>query len=347
MRFIDMIHQKAKESPRRIVVPECTNELMMRSTVRAARAGIADIIFVGDKSEIEAVAKKNGIDLAKITVVDVGDEAYREALLERYAALPDKIMGKKSVARRMSEQPLYTAMVMQAVGDADCTFAGLDTTTYEFILAASGIIGRSEGISVPSAFLVMEFEDFAGEQGNCFGMADGAINLEPSSEDLACIAISCCETYETLTGEAARCAMMSSSTCGSGAGAPIDRMRQAVELANAQRPELMIDGEFQADAAVNKRVAEKKVGRPSEVAGQANVLVFADAAACNIGTKLLQQFAKVRSYGPIYQGFKQPFLDCSRGDDEERIFDNVALCSVLAAHQHGEEASLRESTVSA
>lgn len=333
MAFIDTIHEKAKQNPQRIVVPECTNELMMSSTVKAGKAGIADIIFVGDRAEIEAVAKKNRIDLSGVTIADINDEVYKEQLVERFAALPDKIMGRKSVARRMSD-PLYMAMVMEAVGDADCTFAGLDTTTYEFILAANGILGRVEDVITPSAFLMMEFEDFEGGQGNCFGMSDGAICLEPTSEELACIAISCCDTFSTLTGQEARCAMTSSSTCGSGAGAPVDRMREAVELANVQRPDLLIDGEFQGDAAIDQRVADKKVKRPSKVAGRANVLVFPDAAACNIGTKLLQQFCRVRSYGPIYQGYKQPFLDCSRGDDEERILDNVALCSVLAAHQH-------------
>jgi phosphate acetyltransferase len=97
----------------------------------------------------------------------------------------------------------------------------------------------------------------------------------------------------------------------------------------------MIDGEFQADAAINARVAAKKVKRPSEVAGRADVLIFPDAAACNIGTKLIQQYANARSYGPIYLGFRQPFIDCSRGDTEERIFDNIALCGVMAANRRG------------
>lgn len=333
MSFIDSIHIQAKQNKKRVVVSECTNELMMRASVRAVQAGVADIIFVGNRGEIEAVALKCELDISGVAIIDVGDEAYKEQLVERYALLPNKPMGKKFVARRIGE-PLYMAMVMEAVGDADCTFGGLDTTTYEFILAASSIIGRADGVTTPSAFILMEIEGFSGEQGNCFGMSDGAICLEPTSEDLACIAISCCDTFSALMGRSARCALLSSSTDGSGSGAPIDRMREAVAIANEQRPELAIDGEFQADAAVNARVAAKKVKRPSEVAGRADVLVFPDAAACNIGSKLIQQYAKVRSYGPIYQGFRLPFLDCSRGDTEDTIFNNIALCSVLAAHQH-------------
>ena len=112
----------------------------MRASARAADAGIADIVFVGNRSEVEAVAKKNGIDLSAVTIVEADNGSYGEQLVERYAELPNKVVGKKFVARRIGE-PLYMSMVMEAVGDVDCTFAGLDTTTYEFMLAASSIIG--------------------------------------------------------------------------------------------------------------------------------------------------------------------------------------------------------------
>ncbi len=336
MGFIETIYDKARQNKQRVAIPECTNEIMMRAAVRAADAGIADVVFVGDGSEIEATAKESGIDLSAVTIVDVSNEAYREQLVERYAELPNKIMGKKSVARRMDE-PLYMALVMEAVGDVDCTFGGLDATTYEFILAASGIIGLAEGVTTPSGMLLVELEDFEGEQGNCLGMSDGAVCLEPTSEQLASIAISCCDTFSALLGREAHCAMLSYSTLGSGAGPAVDRVREAVDLARTQRPDLMIDGEFQADTAINRRVAAKKVKRPSEVAGRADVLVFPDVGACNIGSKLIQLLAKARCYGPVYQGFRLPVLDCSRGDTEERVFDNFAFCSVLAAHHHSKK----------
>lgn len=333
MAFIDTIYDKARQNKRRVAIPECTNEIMMRATLRAADAGIADLVLVGDRDEIEATARRVGADLSAVNVVDVRDETYRQRLVERYDELPGKVMGSKSVARRM-EEPLYLAMVMEAVGDVDCTFGGLDTTTYEFILAASGIIGLAEGVSTPSGMMLLEIEGFEGEQGTCLGMSDGAVCLEPTSEELASIAISCCETFAALMGREARCALLSHSTLGSGSGPAVDRVRAAVELAKTQRPDLMIDGEFQADAAISQRVAAKKVQRPSEVAGRADVLVFPDVGACNIGSKLVQLLAKARSYGPVYQGFRLPVLDCSRGDTEERVFDNIALCGVLAAYHH-------------
>ena len=336
MAFINAIYDRAMANPRRVAIPECTNEIMMRAAVRALEAGIAEIVFVGFRDEIEAAADEFGVGISAVTIVDARDEAYREQIVERYGELPNKVMGKKSVARRM-EDPLYMAMVMETVGDVDCTFGGLDATTYEFILAASGIIGLADGVSTPSGMMLLEIEDFEGEQGNCLGMSDGAVCLEPTSEELASIAISCCETFAALMGREARCALLSYSTCGSGAGPSVDRVREATELAKAQRPDLRIDGEFQADAAISQRVAAKKVTRPSEVAGRADVLVFPDVGACNIGSKLVQLLAKARSYGPVYQGFRLPVLDCSRGDTGERVFDNIALCSVLAAHHGGKK----------
>lgn len=331
MGFIDSIYDKARINKQRIAIPECTNEVMMRAAVRAAEAGIADIVFVGDRNEINTAAEQYGIVLSSISIAEMNDETYKKQLIERYSNLPNKIMGTKSVSRRMNE-PLYFSMVMEAVGDVGCTLAGLEATTYEVVLAASSIIGLADGTVTPSAFFVVELEDFDGEQGSCIGMSDGGITLEPNSAQLASIAISCCKSFTALMDRDARCAMLSYSTCGSGSGPSVDRVRDAVEIAKTQRPDLMIDGEFQADAALSLRVGAKKVKRDSEVAGKANVLVFPDIASCNIGSKLVQLLAKCNTYGPLLQGFRLPVCDCSRGDTEQRIFDNIAASGVLAAY---------------
>ena len=330
MAFIDNIYKKAKENKQRVVVPECTNPNMMRSAVKAAEDGLADVIFVGDAETCKKVAAENEIDLSKVKIADIYDTAYQEELVERYGQLPKKVLGKKSVAKRITT-PLYMALVMEAVGDADCTFGGLDTTTADFVMAAQGVLGLADGVKAPSGMLMMEIEDYKGGQGNIFGMSDGAVNTEPTSEILSGIAISCCDTFTALTGQTSKCAFLSYSTDGSGNSPSVERVRDAVKMAQLARTDLLIDGEFQADAAIVERVAKKKVKRESKVAGQANVLVFPDAAACNIATKLIQQFAPGQSYGPIYQGFGKPVLDCSRGDTEERIYNNFAFCSVMAA----------------
>ncbi len=330
MAFIDSIYEKAKAVKKRVAVPECTNPSMMRSCIKAAGDQTAEILFVGDKEQIQQVAREQGLDISGIAICDINDEAYIADLTERFGEYPYKSLGKKYVSKRMNN-PLYMALVMEAVGDADCTFGGLDTTTNEFVLAAGGIIGLAENCIVPSGILIMEQNDFEGVQGNIFGMSDGAINTEPTAEQLASIAIACCDSYQALIGKQAKCAMLSYSTDGSGNSPSVFKMREARDLAQKQRPDLLIDGEFQADAAVNARVGAKKVKRESAVAGQANVLIFPDAAACNIATKLIQQFAQGNSFGPIYQGFRKPVLDCSRGDTEDRIYDNLAVCSVMAA----------------
>lgn len=329
MSFIDSIYKKAKANKKRIVVPECTNPSMMRAAVRAAADGLADITFVGDASTCEKVAAENEIDLSGVKVVDINDKEYQEELVARFAELPRRGFSAKSVAKRITN-PLYMALLMEAVGDADCTFGGLDTTTTEFVMATQGILGLAPGVVAPSGMLIMEIDGYKGSQGNIFGMTDGAINTEPTADQLSGIALASCDTYTALTGKEALCGFLSYSTDGSGNSPSVFRVREGLQKAKELRPDLKIDGEFQADAAIVERVAAKKVKRESAVAGKANVLVFPDAAAANIATKLIQQFAPGHSYGPIYQGFAQPVLDCSRGDTEERIYDNVAFCSVMA-----------------
>ena len=172
-----------------------------------------------------------------------------------------------------------------------------------------------------------------GEVIKLLGMSDGAINTEPNAEQLASIAIATCDSYAALTGETARAAILSYSTDGSGNSPSVFIQREARDLAQSRRPDLYIDGEFQIDTALLERVAERKMKRPSDVAGKANVLIFPDAAACNIGSKLLAIYAPSNSYGPVYQGFAKPVLDCSRGATDDVLYNNFAFCSAMAAYQ--------------
>lgn len=330
MSFIERILERAKQDKKRVAISECTNESMMRACVRASKDGLADVVFVGNQAEIEMFAQKCGLALDGIEIADIDDAAYVENVVERYIQLPNIIMKRNSLMRQMSD-PLYMAFAMEAVGDVDCTFSGLDTSTFDFLMAANGVIGLADNCNTASTLMLLEFDDFEGEK-RIIGLSDGAICVKPTAEQLASIAITCADTYETLLGEKARVALLSHSTCGSAEGPGVEKIQHAVALAQAQRPDLYIDGEFQADAAVLKRVGEKKVKRASEVAGRANLLIFPDAAACNIVTKLLQAFAQPHTYGPIFQGFRLPVLDCSRGDTEERLYNDVAICSVSAAY---------------
>lgn len=329
MAFIETIYARARENRQRIAIPECLNEMMLTSAVKAAADGLAEVVLVEDMVRIEAFAMEKDIDISGLSIADNSDEAFINDLADRFSENIDSMFSRKTIRKRM-RSPLYTALVMEALGDVDCTFGGLDTTTYEFILAAQGIIGLEDNCNTASAMLIYEMSYFEGEQGKVFGMSDGAICIDPDVEQLSSIALSCCDTFEALTGREARCAMVSYSTDGSGSSPDAAKMAEAARLARSIRPEAKIDGEFQSDAALIPRVAAKKVKRESDVAGRANVLVFPTAAACNIGTKLLQIFADCKSYGPVYQGFRKPILECSRGDTEERIYDNIALACVCA-----------------
>ena len=333
MGFIENIYEKAKADVKTIAVPECENEYVLKASAKAVADGIVNVIFVGDPEKVKAASEKYGVDVSAIKIADINDEAYKQELLEKYDASPYKVMSKKFVEKRINE-PLYLATLMEAVGEADATLAGVEATTYEFVLAANSIIGRDEGCSTASGLLVLEAAHFNGKQGNCFGMSDGAVCIEPTIEQHASIAIASCETFEAVTGIEPRCAFLSFSTDGSGGlSEPVKKVRAAVELARQMRPDLKIDGEFQADAAVDERVGAKKVKRPSEVAGQANVLIFPDAAGCNVGTKLLQRLGGATVYGPLYQGFRLPILDCSRSDTDDILYNDFALLSVLAAYK--------------
>lgn len=331
MSFIDTIIKQAKLNKQRIAVPEYKNEYMMKAAVKANADGIADIVIVGDPAEVKEYAKNYGLDLTGIKIADATDESYKEALLDRYAAMPTKVMPRAFIAKRLKDS-LYLATLMEAVGEVDATIAGVDTTTFEFVLAANSIIGMEPGCPSASGSLIMEIDGWEGEQGNVFACSDGAVCISPTIEQHAYIAIGTAETFEAITGEKARCAFLSYSTDGSGGSSePVKKVRAAVELAQKTRPDLAIDGEFQADAAIDYRVGKKKVKRDSEVAGQANVLIFPDAAACNICTKMVQRLGGARVFGPLYQGFRKPILDCSRSDTDDILYNDMALLSVLAA----------------
>ncbi len=330
MTFIETIYEKAKANKKTVAVPESTNEVMIKASAKIQADGVADIVLVGDPAAIKAKAEELGVDISAIKIVDVNDAAYRTELLDKYDVSPDKVMGRKFVEKRI-DNPVYLATLMEAVGEVDATIAGIDTTTYEFVLAANSIIGMQPGVATASGLQILELEEFQGEKDKFIGISDGAINVEPTVEQHAGIAIASCDTFEAIVGIEAKCAFLSYSTDGSGGmSAPVKKVRDAVALAQSLRPDLKIDGEFQFDAALLPAVGKKKVKRPSEVAGEANVLITPDASCCNVCGKAIQFTSKCRSYGPLYQGFRLPILDCSRGMDEIIAYDNIALLCVQA-----------------
>ena len=330
MSVIDQIFEKAKSNPQKVVFPEALNEKMMKAAFEAGSEGYIYPILVGNKAEIEQAIQERGYDLSVFTVVDIEDEEYRKRLIEKYIALPDTRLKEKALNRRMQDK-LQFAMVMQAVGDADVTFAGIDYTTGDVLLAGQMIIGLKPGIATISSIGLCDIPGYEGSEGSLLAVGDSAVCTNPNAQQLASIAISACDTVKSLLDWQPRCACVSYSTLGSGQGELIDKVTEAVKIANELRPDLAIDGEFQLDAAISPSVAAKKVKRESKVAGKANVVIWPDLNVGNVAVKLIQQFGHADAYGPMLQGFKKVVCDCSRGAPVSELKGNIVISAVRAA----------------
>lgn len=330
MSVLDQIYLRAKENPRKVAFPEAMNEKMMQAAYETGKEGYILPVLVGNGDEIREAVKERGYEESIFTIVDIHEEEYKKTLIERYVSLPQTTLKEKALNRRM-QNPLYYAMVMQAVDEADVTFAGIDNTTGDVLLAGQMIIGLKEGISTVSSIGLCDIPGFQGSEGSFLAIGDSAVCTNPDAKQLADIAISACDTVKALLKWEPRCAMVSYSTLGSGQGELIDKVTEAVRLANEKRPDLAIDGEFQFDAAISPAVAEKKVKRESKVAGKANVVIWPDLNVGNVGVKLIQQFGHADAYGPMLQGFNKVVCDCSRGAPVSEIKGNVVISAARAA----------------
>lgn len=330
MSILDQIYEKAKQNPQRVAFPEAENEKMMQAAYETGKDGYIIPILVGDAQKLQALSEERGYDSSVFCFVDIQEEEYKNKLIGMYVAQPGRFLKEKALARRMQD-PLYYAMVMQAVEEAEVTFAGIDNTTGDVLLAGQMIIGMQSGISTISSIGLCDIPGFEGSEGSLLAVGDSAVCTNPNAEQLASIAISACDTVKALLDWEPRCAMVSYSTLGSGQGELIDKVVEAVKIAREQRPDLAIDGEFQFDAAISPAVAAKKVGRESKVAGKANVVIWPDLNVGNVAVKLIQQFGHANAYGPMLQGFNKVVCDCSRGAPVSEIKGNIVISAVRAA----------------
>jgi phosphate acetyltransferase len=316
---------------KRIAFPEATEEKILLAAREALDKGAILPVLVGDIDTIEEAAitfrvSLGGMDLVSNTDVD---DVQRKADIY---VVDYPILGAKSIVRKCRD-PMYYAFVLEALGQVDAVFTGLTYTTADVILAASTIIGLAPGISVVSSMGLMDIPGYEGENGSLLAFSDAAVNVDPSDAELADIAITTSDTIRTLMDWEPKCALLSFSTAGSADHEKAGKVRRAVEIANKKRPDLAIDGEFQLDAAIVPATAAKKVKRESKVAGHANIIIYPEINAGNIGVKLVQQFAHGDAYGPMLQGFAKPVSDCSRGAPVSELVGNIIMLAVCAQNK--------------
>lgn len=327
--LVEKLIEDAKRCPKRVALPECEADNTLLAARQVLDEGIGMPVLVSPRSVIEETAARVGVSLEGMEIVDNTDEAAADALAERYMAAGTRLLSAKG-SRRKIKDPMYYAMMMEELGDVDCTFCGHTNTTGDVLMAAQTIIGLQEGVEVPSILALVDTPGFEGPEGSVIAFTDCGLSPEPSAAELASIAIAAADGVKALMGWEPRVGFLSFSTTGSGAGESVDKVNQAIELVHERRPDILADGEFQLDAAIDPKVAAKKVKRESGVAGKANVLVFPDLNAANIAVKLIQRFAGGAAYGHNLSGFKCPVADSSRGATVTEIVGDIAML-VLSA----------------
>ena len=333
MDLIQQIKDSAKKLKKRIVLPESTEERTLKAADTLIKEGIAEIILLDTPEKIKAKAKELSLhNIEQATIIDPADHDKRQTYIDLLLELRKHKGLTQEEASKLVEDPLYLSTLMIKNGDADGEVAGAENATGDVLRPAFQIVKTKPGISVVSGAFIMTLKDKTyGENGQLI-FADCAVHPNPTEEELAEIAVATADTTKAIAGFDPKVAMLSFSTKGSAKHEMVDKVVNATKIAKEKRPDLKIDGEMQSDAAIVDKIGKKKAP-DSEIAGNANVLIFPTLETGNITYKLVQRLAGAEATGPVLQGMAAPINDLSRGCSVEDIVNLVAI----TANQAGNE----------
>lgn len=329
MKFIEKIKEQARTEKKKIVLPETMDERILDATKIVVEEDIAEVILLGNKESI----LKTHPTLTNVEIINpLTSELTKEFAQKLYELRKEKGMTLEEANRLLTEDFMYFACMLVKENMADGIVSGACHSTANTLRPALQIIKTKKDAKLVSTFFLMEIPNCEYKENGIYVFADCGLVQSPTSEELASIAIDSAKSFESLTGEKPYVAMLSHSTKGSAKHTDVDKVTRATKIAQQSSSEICIDGELQLDAAIVPSVAKLKA-KDSKVAGKANVLIFPDLDAGNIGYKLVQRFAHADAYGPVTQGMAAPVNDLSRGCSVTDIVGTVAITAVQAENK--------------
>lgn len=327
MDFLENIIARAKQEKKTIVLPESNDIRTIQAAAEILQQQIADLILVGDECEIKKLA--GNLDVSQARIVNPRTSPKRQEYVQEFFELRKSKGVTMEQAEEIMLDNVFWAVMMVKKGEADGMVSGAAHSTADTVRPALQVIKTAPGVKIASSFFVMTVPDCTYGCNGTFVFADCGLNRNPNAEELSEIAIASAKSFQSLVGAEPKVAMLSFSTYGSGKDPIVDKVIEATQLAKQKAPDLILDGELQADAALVASIGQSKA-KGSNVAGQANVLVFPDLNCGNIAYKLTERLAKAKAFGPILQGIARPVNDLSRGCSAKDIVGVVAITAVQA-----------------
>lgn len=332
MSFIEKVKEEAKQDIKTIVLPESEDLRVLQAAQKVLEQGFANIILIGNPDEVEKLANKNNVDLTGIQIINPEtSNKLSKYVKDLYELRKNKGMTIEKAKELLMNNSRYFATMMVKEEDADGLVSGASHSTGDTLRPVLQILKTAPGTKLVSAFFVMVLKDKEFGEDGVLIFSDCGLNEYPDAEALSEIAISSSESFKELVGDTPKVAMLSYSTHGSAHSPLTDKVVEATKLLKEKMPDLICDGEIQLDAALIPEIAERKAPN-SPLKGKANVLIFPDLDAGNIGYKLVQRLAHAEAYGPLCQGVAKAVNDLSRGCSSDDIVGVVAITAVQAQH---------------